>query len=116
MLAMFQQSAVVFGPGSPSPVVAAIGKLPHHAGQKAAGPIGPKLTLMLPAAVDRVNWKVIRRAFDDTRDLALRKVESGVVFGRARIAHHDSEAGLSAAGTLNRASILPERVPRANDV
>src|SRR4051794_17111388 len=54
-------------------------ELPHHPGQKSAGPIGPQLSLMTPLAADGVDRKEIRIPFDERGDLALGKLKCQAV-------------------------------------
>jgi hypothetical protein len=87
VLPMLQEPRVVLGPLPPRFVAAALVELPHHAGEEAAGPIGPQLPLMKPFSLRRVDRKVVRRALDRRRHLPLGEIESFFVASNARVGH-----------------------------
>ena len=59
VLPVFQQPGIVFSLLPPNGIATSQMELPHHAGQKTAGPIGPQLALVTPAAIDRVDRKEV---------------------------------------------------------
>ncbi len=54
----------MLGLAAPIGIAGAAMKLPHHAGEKAAGPIGPQFAVVVPAAADGVDGKEIGVSFD----------------------------------------------------
>ncbi len=83
VLAVFEQLRIMLGPSAPLWAASAAMKLPHHAGQKAAGPIGPQLAGVMPLAAHGVDRKKVGMLFDEARHLPFGKFQSLGVFGNA---------------------------------
>ena len=75
MLPEFEQFAVMFGAFPPHRMIVALEELPHHAGQKNAGPIGPLLPFVKPLSIAGVDWKVLWVIGDQLSELNFGKIE-----------------------------------------
>ena len=73
VLAMLEKPRITFGTLAPLRIAPTSEELPHHAGEEAAGPIGPQLAVMMPAAARGVNREEIRRPLDRGRHLCSAK-------------------------------------------
>ena len=87
VLAMFEQLGIVLGAPAPFGTAGAEVELPHHAGQKAAGPIGPQFPFVMPAAADGVDRKKIGMLFDQRGNLPLGEFEGFCIAGSASVGH-----------------------------
>ena len=65
-------------------------ELPHHAGEKSAGPIGPQFAGVMPLAADGVDGKKIGMFFRQREHLFLGKFQRLRVAGNSSIWHSRS--------------------------
>src|SRR5262249_6939435 len=63
-LLRFEEARILFGILSPFGVKRVFCQKPHHAGVKSGAPICPALTVVSPATILGVNWKIARIALD----------------------------------------------------
>ena len=73
VFAMLKLLGIVFRSAPPLRVTSALMKLPHHARQEAARPIGPQLAVVSPLPTNTVDGKIIRVLFDEAIHLLFGK-------------------------------------------
>lgn len=68
-------------------------KLPHHAGEKTAGPIGPQFAPVMPLAADGIDRKEVGMLMGQRGNLLLGEVESGRIGSSSVDSHGYVERG-----------------------